>query len=423
MIFSGNTTALGASTIPMAEGYDTSCGVGLALVESARNDLAVFKAMIQADYKELAICRESTGYVQEGEISALHEAVGGGIFKKIADLIRKLIAKIKSIFHNFMAKINGLVMKDKDLVKKYEKELGRKANIDKLEVKWRKYNEAVPADLFKIETFEFDEEDLALWDEDSEVRFSKVTKELTKNKISADNVTELSEELEEAFLEDEEELELREIGGWRKVANFIRDYDSLSRKMNSNINNCTNKLEKAVNNANKKANDAVKTQSKVERDKESDDAEKLVAKYDVTDANKIYDVAVTSQTVMQVLMQSAVQINTIIYKQNKAAFMKAVVANPKKLEETAIYAEAVAEAAADEVDRVINSALSDEEISDLSTASTNVLDGDVKDDPDALTYGPNQYTKNASFSNSDGSIDSNIGGGKVEESYFGSMFY
>ena len=138
MIFSGNKTALGATTIPMAEGYDCSYGVGLALVEAARNDLSMFQALVQADYKEMAICKESTGVVQEGEISALHEAVGGGIFKKIAELFKKLVAKIKAIFHNFMAKINGLTMKDKELVKKYQTELARKRNLDKLEVKFRK---------------------------------------------------------------------------------------------------------------------------------------------------------------------------------------------------------------------------------------------------------------------------------------------
>lgn len=102
MIFNSNTTALGATNIPMAEGYDCSYGASLALVEAARNDFAMFKALVTADYKEMSICKESTGVVMEGELSALHEAVGGGIFKKIAELFKKLAAKVKAIFHSFM---------------------------------------------------------------------------------------------------------------------------------------------------------------------------------------------------------------------------------------------------------------------------------------------------------------------------------
>ena len=66
MIFGNNMPALGASNIPMAEGYDCSFGPSLALVESARNDFAMFKAMLQSDFREASIMKESaTRYVQE----------------------------------------------------------------------------------------------------------------------------------------------------------------------------------------------------------------------------------------------------------------------------------------------------------------------------------------------------------------------
>ena len=72
--------------------------------------------------------------------------------------------------------------------------------------------------------------------------------------------------------------------------------------------------------------------------------------------------------------------------------MKAVTVNPKKLEESSVYAQAVAEAAETEVEDVITGALSKSEIEDLSAATTDVKDADVKDDPDALTYAPDCYT-------------------------------
>lgn len=421
MIFSGNTTALGASTIPMAEGYDTSCGVGLALVEGARNDLAMFQALVQADYKEMAICKESAEVMQEGEISALHEAVGGGIFKKIAELFKKLVAKIKSIFHNFMAKINGLVMKDKDLVKKYQNELARKRNLEKLEVKWRNYSgdfNSMVNELFNVEA---DFEDVNIdtdWKEDSWDRVKHFIKKAdsVSNPDSIDNTSEYIKESIDSVLEDEDTVKLSEIGGWRALASFISDYSSSLKKMESNIRKTTTKLEALVKKYDKEASTAAD-----ESVKDKDNAEKTKA---VDTANKKYDMAQAYQTFVLADMQANVQIATILYKQNKAAFMKAIAANEKKLEESAVYLDAIAEAAEDEVDNVINSALSDEEISDLSAASTNVVDGDVSDDPDKLTYGPNKYTNDASFDDSEGSIDSCIGGGKVEESaYFGKLFY
>ena len=109
MIFDANRTSLGSS-IPMAEGYDGTVGVAQALIESARNDYAMFRAMLDADARELSL--RKSGYVAESEILALQEATGGSIWKKIADLFKKLIAKIKSIFANFLAKFRGLYMKD-----------------------------------------------------------------------------------------------------------------------------------------------------------------------------------------------------------------------------------------------------------------------------------------------------------------------
>ena len=63
-----------------------------------------------------------------------------------------------------------------------------------------------------------------------------------------------------------------------------------------------------------------------------------------------------------------------------------------------------------------------EELSDLSSAPTTVKDADVKDDPDALTYGPDCYTDNAPMDDKDGTIDTEINS-KEESAFFGAMFY
>jgi len=401
MIFNNNATSLGAYDIPMAEGYDCSFGAALALVESARNDYAMFQAMIGADYREMQICKESAGSVMEGEVASLHEAVGGGIWAKIKELFSKLIAKVKGIFHNFIAKIRGLWMKDKDLVKKYGPEVAKKTNIGNLEVKWRKVKKAIDwSDTATSITLD----DLAAnWKNERD----EIFKHYSDGK--SETASEYAKALEEEYLEDEDTVKLSEAGGIRSIMSFLEGYGSKSRKMESNINKFTNALAKMVKDADTKAKDVAK-------EKGYDPANA-----DVQKANHAYESAVVFQDVKLTLTSTLAKLSTTEYKQNKAAFMKAVTANNSKLAE-ATYLDAVAEAAEQEVEDVIGSALSDEELSELCSASKNVKDGDVTDDPDALTYGPNQYTKNACFGSSDGSIDTHIDS-KKESAFFGELLY
>ena len=411
MIFNGNTTALGASAIPMAEGYDCSYGASLALVEAARNDYSMFRAMVEADYKEMSICRESAdAVVMEGEMNALQEAVGGGIFKKIADLFRKLVGKVKGIFHTFMSKVNGIAMKDKDLVKKYQKEVLTKKNIGKLEVKWRKAKGSHQSVTFgEIDTADFKKAEG--WAEDAWDR----TKVYLNSSVNADSMEEYRKEYVSTVLEDEDTVKLGDIGGIRAVLSFISDYASKLKTMQSNINKSTTKIEKLV----KEYEKAEGTAAKAVVDAKGDDIKGAEDKLGT--ARKEYDMAQAYQTAMLAHMQLCTEIATIEYKQNKAALMKAIAVNDKKLEESAVYAQAVAEAAEQEVEDVIGSALNSEEISKLSGASKDVKDGDVSDCPNCNTYGPNCYTANASY-DPEGSIDADINS-REESAMFGKMFY
>lgn len=410
MIFGNNTTSLGASTIPMAEGYDCSYGAALALVESARNDYAMFKAMIGADYREIGIRKEAAeGYVQEGQIEALNEAVGGGIFKKIAELFRKLVAKIKAIAHTFMSKINGIVMKDKDLVKKYQKELLTKKNVNNLEVKWR-----------KVKSLGFAVKDFAAssaasdWKEEAADRFKVYSG-------SEDNTTDFYKELVEAALDDEDTVKLSEIGGISSIMSFISNYDSQRKAFDKIVKDHTTKAEKLVKEYEKKvvtAGNGVATAAKTDG-AEADSVK--TAQGNLDSARKEYDMAQSYQSVVLTAIKAATDVNTIAYKQNKAAFMKAIAAGSKKLEESTLL-DAIAEAAEQEVEDVIADALSDEEISKICTASKNVKDAGVSDCPCANTYGPDCYTANPSYTPADGSVGTDINS-KEESAFFGQMLY
>ena len=382
MIFNNNSTMLGASSIPMAEGYDCATGPALALYESAQNDFNMFKAMIGADFRELSIRNESAaGYVTEGEITSLHEAVGGGIFKKIVELFKKLIAKVKSIFHNFVARFRSLYMKDKDLVKKYGTEVTRKEHIEKLEVKWRKTTGTNPSDMINDivakDPSTYVNSNTNLWDEDQSKRNINACNELFG--LSVKDYSDFDEDLEKKFFKDDEpdEYKVSDLGGMRSIINIVSGYDAEFKKVEKSSRSYENSINKAIKAFDDAANEAAK--------KEDSPSE----------ATKKYDVAVAYQTVVLRGFSVCLSAMTTNYKQAKAAFMKGITVNPKKLKESMIYAEAAADVAANEVEDVITSAVEKdaEGIEKVSAAYADVCAPDVNGSSN--TYGDGYIERDA----------------------------
>jgi hypothetical protein len=398
MIFSNNSTALGAGSIPMAEGYDCSFGPALALVEGARNDYAMFRAMLNVESRELQIRNESAGYVTEGEIAALQEATGSGIWTKIKELFSKLVAKIKAIFHNFMAKLNSLTKSDKEMVKKYEKEILRKTNIGNLEVKWRKVKtspiEYISTD--EVKGFESLEKEAANWKEEADERFKF---------YAGVEPSEFEQENMDTYFDDEETLQVKEInGGIRGICSYLSAFDKKMSNVTKFVNKITSKLTKLVNEANKAADQKAK-------DKASDD--------EIKTANHVYDMAVAYQDVTLKDCSVTMDAIKIEYKQNKAAFMKAIAANDKKLEESAVLLNAIAEEAEQEVEDVISGSINDVDLTNTNNASTNVLDPGVSSDPDELVYADDpDYTE----ADTAGTVDTNVNS-REESAFFGKMLY
>ena len=368
MIFNSNTTALGPSTTPMAEGYNCSYGTALALIEGARNDRAMFEAMLGIEAQEISIRESSTGYVMEGQIQALTEGTLSGIWNKIKELLKKFIAKIKAIVHNFVAKIQSLFMKDKEFVKKYAAEVRRKSNIDKLEVKWRKVKKSPLEETIETVSDTPDFTNTKDWDSDSEKRVSSF--------LNNKDVDEYEEYLMGTFFEDDEatEYELGEVGGITKVISYLEGYGKKAQEQEKAVNKFSSKIESYVNKFNTNANDVAK-------DKDSD-------KDAIETANKAYDMAVAYQAAHLKKNQIILDAVKIEYKQYKAAFVKAVNANPDKLKESAILLNAIAEAAEDEVESVIDSSIDAvDTFEDSCDTTKNVKDADVKNDADDVEDG------------------------------------
>lgn len=412
MIFDANRTSLGSS-IPMAEGYDGTVGVAQALIESARNDYAMFRAMLDADARELSL--RKSGYVAESEILALQEATGGSIWKKIADLFKKLIAKIKSIFANFLAKFRGLYMKDKELVKKYGSQVIRKSNINNLEVKWRKtkndWTFAKITEEMNVDSIldALDTGAKEKWDSDLEKRWNTLTK--------CDNASDYRDYLLEEIWDDDspDTYKISELGGIRNIVNEFDGGQKAITKLENNVKKITSKLDKKIKEYDKKANDAAKAF------KDADDATKDQKEIESDNASHEYDMAVVCNDSLLVICNVNIEVAKEYYKQLKSAFMKAVTVNNDKLAESSIYAQAVAEAAEQEVEDVISGALDAdgrEMLASTSIASQDLNPGDGYE----LGYDPSNYSDNIVTPDKAGCKDATTVGTE-ESSIFSSLLY
>ena len=413
MVFDNNTTSLGSLNIPMAEGYDCSTGVAMALIESAQNDLKMFEHCVQLDAREIRIQNESSGVVMESQIQSLQEAAVGGIIDKIKSLFKKLIEKVKSIFSTLIAKLNTIFMKDKQLAKKYRKVVNMK-NLDHMEVKWRNINSSptrtLPGEVGSKGNFEtfpteaFDNIDEVLkYDKSAVTDFRKkydTKEELFKLYTGGKDLEDFKDHLMGTYFSDDEPntYELKDINqSGSTLCNFLENY-------NTNLKNVNNDHKATIKNL----NDTVKhfdKQLDTESGKDNND--------DIIAATKlVYDLALAYQTWHLTKINIKTQAINIEYKQYRAAFAKAITVNDEKLNESSILADAIAEAAANEVEDVISSALTKEQISKICNASKNVMDGGVSDDPSKLTYGQDCYTNNSYYTRTDGSVDSSIVGTK-----------
>lgn len=412
MIFDNNSTTLGSIDIPVVEGYDCSTGAARALIESAKNDYAMFNAMLKVDFREAHIQNGGDGYVTEGEIMSLSEATAGGIWQKIKDLFKSLIAKIKSIFTNFIARISSLFMKDAALVKKYKKQLNEKYNdLGKMEVKFAKEKEdPFNYDCFTVATLK----DLPGIGKEKD---EQLKDNFDKDVNGAETKAEFAEKFHEKFFEDVTTDKLSSFGiDISTIMSYLENYSKSLSSIKNKISEFERKTKKLVNDA---ESEASKISNRVNNNKEDSTTPE-----EAVDAAATYAAATTYQECT--IWRNKCLLNEIAYshKQKKAVFMKAVTINPKKLKETADYAEVMAEAAAQEVEDVINGALSAEQITkNINIASKNVLDDGISND-----YFANEYDKCSTYTDDpdDGHVDGSVNtkyNSKCESYDFGSLLY
>lgn len=115
------------SEIPANEAYNAAFGCAQILADCQRNDMALFESAIFSDMNELMAVHEGVEVVNENAFT--------NVIKKLVEMFKKLVAKIKGIFAAFLAKLAGAFKNGKELVKKYEKQIIKYSNWKDLKIK------------------------------------------------------------------------------------------------------------------------------------------------------------------------------------------------------------------------------------------------------------------------------------------------
>lgn len=118
MIFNKETSSISYGAVQESP-YDL--GIGGALMHVWENEQNYNALMKAAALSEMKYYNETGGDLFVQEAGALK-----GFIEKAKEFFKKIIEKIKSIAHKFMAQINKYALDDSKFVKKYEKELYRR---------------------------------------------------------------------------------------------------------------------------------------------------------------------------------------------------------------------------------------------------------------------------------------------------------
>ena len=105
-----------ASEIAANEAYTAAVGCAQILLDNQKNDRALFESVIYNDVAEVnAFYNEGVQVVNENAIT--------NVFKKIIEMFKKLLAKIKGVFMSVITRISTALSDGDKLVKKYDKKI------------------------------------------------------------------------------------------------------------------------------------------------------------------------------------------------------------------------------------------------------------------------------------------------------------
>ena len=257
-VFSVNENHFGLGSVPeveMNEAYTTGVDMAIALVECKQNEFAVLQAGIKQDM--IAAVTED---LEERE--AINEATASDLLSKAKEILKKLIEKIKSIFHAFMAKVNSFFMDGEEMFKKYSGEIAKK-NFSDFKLKVREFKRAKFNNL--IETTDLVANAISVKN-DSKYQEALESDKLTEKALKAvftsaalkemsvdDDLGNLEKEVEDYCFEDSETkddftssgiISSDWIGGLLNTKKFIENIEKTNKSVETQLEKALSKLDK-----------------------------------------------------------------------------------------------------------------------------------------------------------------------------------
>lgn len=299
-VFSVNENHFGLGSLPeveMNEAYTTGVDMAIALVECKQNEFAVLQAGIKQDM--IAAVTED---LEERE--AINEATASDVVNKVKEILKKLLEKLKSIFHSFMAKINSFFMDSQDLFKKYSGEIAKKNFSDfKLKVrefKREKFNKLLNNGEYSATIFATKLDDAGLQDAmENDKLAERAIKAVFSNAALSDlsiddDLGNIEKEIEDYCFEDAETkddfssatiISSDWIGGLLNTKKFIEDIEKNNKTMENGIQKMLNSIDKDIKKiagAIGKKDSAAYTTSKVSVTRGGDGQKATFSKSDAT---------------------------------------------------------------------------------------------------------------------------------------------
>lgn len=276
--------------------------VACAIYESTLSDMAMFNAMMKVDAYDIKLNEaEANGTIDAEKAkeskAALAKGAAKNIFEKIASAFEWLAGKIVDAFNSFKGKVLTLFKDDAKLIAKYEKPLLAQADkMNDIKIKWYKlgtggFGSILMDDKFRRSFGVFDEDEAVKnYSDDASVRRNSYYTAKEYDYFNPDKPVDTT---------------IKDVGGISGIINFLKNTGKKDIEEHQKvINSRANEMRKQANEYKKQKNAYGGT-----------DAEDAAKKYKMYQAYK--DCTLKS---LQVIQGCLVK----VYKQNKAAFTKAV---------------------------------------------------------------------------------------------------
>ena len=158
-IFTGNVTSSSVDLYAPAEHEITTEGVNINFYEASLMAIAESEVFYNRAMKEIGIAEAC--YLAENGREMIYEAVDiKAVGEKLKNFFKKLIDKVRAIFHAFVAKISSWGSDDAKFLQKYEKEFSRKWTDVKDDFEFKGYKFSINLDTAK-DKLSFNTADLA----------------------------------------------------------------------------------------------------------------------------------------------------------------------------------------------------------------------------------------------------------------------